>query len=246
MAALTYVQSRVRLKVLYGSSVSFVLQQRNTIISGSMPPAEIIKHLTEHGCPDLTDKLNSFLLSGQPVSHGGFGNVYLERLRDNTEVAIKALRVPFDNDDEADKLPKATRELYIWSKCRHRNVLPLLGLVVFKGQIRMVSKWVENGSLPSYLRKHPDTDRCNMSLKICYGVAYLHRTGVVSIPPVALVMLLVLTYKQVHGDLKGDNVLVSKEGVPMITDFGNAVLEQGSMQFTETTKQSGFTPRWTV
>ncbi|KAG8782371.1 hypothetical protein FRC12_020904 [Ceratobasidium sp. 428] len=89
----------------------------------------------------------------------------------------------------------------------------------------MVSPWAENGSLPSYLEKYPDTDRCNM---ICNGVAYLHQNGVI------------------HGDLKGNNVLVSDQGVPVITDFGNAVLEQGTMQFTETVKQGGFTPRWTA
>ncbi|KAG8791731.1 hypothetical protein FRC12_008263 [Ceratobasidium sp. 428] len=92
----------------------------------------------------------------------------------------------------------------------------------------MVSLWAENGSLPSYLEKHPDTNRFDMSTQICHGVAYLHRTGVI------------------HGDLKGNNVLVSEQGVPVITDFGNAILEQGTMQFTETMKQNGFTPRWTA
>ncbi|KAG9124187.1 hypothetical protein FRC07_012502, partial [Ceratobasidium sp. 392] len=66
------------------------------------------------------------------------------------------------------------------------------------------------------------------SAQICNGVMHLHQTGVI------------------HGDLKGNNVLVSEEGVPMITDFGNAVLEQGTMQFTETVKQDGITPRWTA
>ncbi|KAG8783794.1 hypothetical protein FRC12_019361 [Ceratobasidium sp. 428] len=32
----------------------------------------------------------------------------------------------------------------------------------------------------------------------------------------------------------------------MITDFGNAVLQQGTLQFTETRKALQFTPRWTA
>ncbi|KAG8723998.1 hypothetical protein FRC09_000806 [Ceratobasidium sp. 395] len=172
----------------------------------SEPPAEIIEHLTEHGCRDLTDDLDPSSFSAQPVSHGGYGYVYREKLRDGRQVAIKALRVPLNDDDEADQLPKrAARELYTWSKCQHPNVLPLLGLALFQDQIRMVSSWAENGSLPSYLEEHPGTDRCDMN-----------------------------------------NVLVSDQGVPVITDFGNAVLEQGTMQFTETVKQGGFTPRWTA
>ncbi|KAG9125982.1 hypothetical protein FRC07_005362 [Ceratobasidium sp. 392] len=200
-----------------------------TSSSGNVPLDQIIAHLTEHGCRDLTSALDHSSLSVQPVSHGGYGSVYREKLSSGTQVAIKALRVPFGNDDEPDKLPKrAARELYIWSKCQHVNVLPLLGLVLLQGQIRMVSLWMENGSLPDYLNKHPELDRCDMSAQICDGVMYLHHTGII------------------HGDLKGNNVLVSEEGAPVITDFGNAVLERGTMQFTETMKLSGFTPRWTA
>ncbi|KAG8766045.1 hypothetical protein FRC12_007116 [Ceratobasidium sp. 428] len=202
-------------------------------------PAEIISHLTRRGCQNLTYDLDSSSFSAHPVSQGGYGSVYREKLLDGRRVAIKALRVSLDDDDEADKLPKrAARELYAWSKCQHRNVLPLLGLVLYQGQIRMVSLWVENGSLPSYLNKHPDVDRCYMpssahllygqSTQICDGVAYLHDTGVI------------------HGDLKGNNVLVSEKGVPMITDFGNAILEHSTMQFAETKKLAGCTIQWTV
>ncbi|KAG8687338.1 hypothetical protein FRC08_012043, partial [Ceratobasidium sp. 394] len=92
----------------------------------------------------------------------------------------------------------------------------------------MVTLWMENGSLPTYLNRHFDIDRCNMSVHVCKGLVYLHSTGLV------------------HGDLKGQNVLVSDQGVPMITDFGNAVLQQGTLQFTETMNAPQFTPRWTA
>ncbi|KAG8698679.1 hypothetical protein FRC08_005768, partial [Ceratobasidium sp. 394] len=198
-------------------------------ISSNTPPAEIIEHLTEHGCADLTSDLDPSSFSIQPVERGGFGFVYREKLRDGRQVAIKALRVSLDADDEADKLPKrAARELYTWSKCQHPNVLPLLGLAQVQDQIRMVSLWMENGSLPSYLAKHPSLNRCDMAIHVCNGLEYLHDTGII------------------HGDLKGNNVLVSRKGIPMITDFGNAILHQGTLQFTETAKQSGFAPRWTA
>ncbi|KAG8745040.1 hypothetical protein FRC10_009014 [Ceratobasidium sp. 414] len=169
-------------------------------------------HLTEHGCADLTLNLDPRSSSNTlPIAQGGFGFVYSEKLRDGRQVAIKALRVSFNADDAADKFPKrAARELYTWSRCKHPNVLPLLGLAKFQDQIRMVSLWMENGSLPSYLDKYPDLSRCDMVRDL-------------ALP---------------------NNVLVSNDGVPMITDFGNAVLQQGTLQFTETVKQGGFTPRW--
>ncbi|KAG8742884.1 hypothetical protein FRC10_000804 [Ceratobasidium sp. 414] len=132
------------------TSYSMPLLQRQTVtISSSTPPDQIIRHLTGHGCIDLTHDLDPPSSSGQPTAYGGFGLVYNEKLRDGRRVAIKALRVSLNTDDEADKLPK-------------------------------------------------------------------------------------------------NNVLVSNEGVPMITDFGNAILQQGTLQFTETAKQSGFAPRWTA
>ncbi|KAG9091676.1 hypothetical protein FS749_016360 [Ceratobasidium sp. UAMH 11750] len=190
---------------------------------------EIILHLTEHGCANLTGNLNPASPNPQPIAHGGFGSVYREELHDGRKVAVKALRVSLDDDDESGKLPKrAARELYTWSRCQHPNVLPLLGLAKFQDQIRMVSLWMENGNLPSYLDKHPELSRCDMSVHMCNGLEYLHRMGVI------------------HGDFKGNNVLVSDDGIPIITDFGNAVLQQGTLQFTETIKQNGFTPQWTV
>ncbi|KAG8735757.1 hypothetical protein FRC10_010175 [Ceratobasidium sp. 414] len=202
-------------------------------------------HLTEHGCEDLTRHLDPPSSNNQPTAHGGFGFVYNEKLRDGRRVAIKALRVPLNADDEVGKFPKrAARELCTWSKCSHPNVLPLLGLAKFQNQIRMVSLWMENGSLPSYLDAHPDISRCSMGVHVCNGLEYLHRARVVSISLVFEILDLIL--QQTHGDLKGNNVLVSSEGVPMITDFGNAVLQQGTLQFTETVKQNGFTIRWTA
>ncbi|KAG8742889.1 hypothetical protein FRC10_000809 [Ceratobasidium sp. 414] len=111
----------------------------------------------------MTSQLAPLSHNAQPVSRGGFGDVYRGELRDKRMVAIKVLRVPLDPEDQLDKIPKrAARELYAWSKCDHPNVLPLLGLAVFQEQIRMISLWLGNGSLPSYLDKHPDLDRCKM------------------------------------------------------------------------------------
>ncbi|KAG8735275.1 hypothetical protein FRC10_010805, partial [Ceratobasidium sp. 414] len=143
------------------------------------PLHEIILHLTSSGCQNLTSQISPGSSSAHPVSRGGFGDVYRGALRDKRNVAIKALRVPLDPDDELDKIPKVTkrvlhlqtiltllqraaRELYTWSRCDHPNVLPLLGLAEFQGQIRMVSLWLENGSLPHFLDAHPDIDRCSM------------------------------------------------------------------------------------
>ncbi|KAF8593561.1 kinase-like protein, partial [Ceratobasidium sp. AG-I] len=123
-------------------------------------------------------------------------------------------------------MQNAARELHTWSKCQHPNVLKLLGLVQFRDQIGMVSLWVENGNLLQYLGQHPSVNRCRMSPGICEGLLYLHNR------------------KIIHGDLKGLNVLVDDDEIPLITDFGNALLQQDTLQFTATTAKHNMSPRW--
>ncbi|CAE6417600.1 unnamed protein product [Rhizoctonia solani] len=122
----------------------------------------------------------------------------------------------------------AARELHTWGKCIHPNVLQLYGLVVFRGRIGMVSPWMGRGSLPHYLERTPGVDRCHLCAQIGDGLSYLHHIGII------------------HGDLKGANVLVSDDGSPVLTDFGNSMYLDKSMKFTETTSSSSLTVRWSA
>ncbi|KAF8603988.1 kinase-like protein [Ceratobasidium sp. AG-I] len=63
-------------------------------------------------------------------------------------------------------------------------------------------------------------------MQVADGLAYLHSCGVV------------------HGDLKGANVLLSDDGSPLLTDFGNAILQERTLQFTCTTARTSLSPRW--
>lgn len=56
------------------------------------------------------------------------------------------------------------REVRVWSKLTHENILPLLGIWenfnvcgIHNGTLGLVSPWSEKGTLQSYLRKNPDT-----------------------------------------------------------------------------------------
>ena len=42
------------------------------------------------------------------------------------------------------------------------------------------------------------------------------------------------------------NVLISDDGTPVLTDFGNAVLQQSTLQFTTTTMKYNISARWAV
>ena len=49
--------------------------------------------------------------------------------------------------------------MYIWSKLQNPNVQALLGVVVFQGELGVVSPWMKFGDLDQYLKDHADLDR---------------------------------------------------------------------------------------
>ncbi|CAE6446413.1 unnamed protein product [Rhizoctonia solani] len=196
-------------------------------INGAMPVSEILMHLTNHGCQDVTSQLDTRNSSRTPVSTGGFGDVYLGCLRSGPRVGVKCLRLLIGSDHIGKKqLRRAAHELYVWSKCNHQNVLSLIGVAEYQGCIAMISPWMENGNLSWFLPRHPEVNRGDMCFQIADGVTYLHKEGVV------------------HGDIKGLNILVSVDHIPMITDFGNAAVNDYTLEFAKTTSAPNSTLRW--
>ncbi|KAG8685390.1 hypothetical protein FRC11_010664, partial [Ceratobasidium sp. 423] len=164
-----------------------------------------------------------------PVYDSRFTNVHRAFLRDDTKVAVKKVRPGSDysGGDLAGRYQKRlARELYTWAQCDHRNVWPLMGLADLEGQLAIVSVWADHGNLVQYLNNTPGADRCELSLGITTGLAYLHRNGIV------------------HGDLKGLNVLISANRVPMLCDFGSSVIEGATLQFADSRSGIGNTLRW--
>ncbi|QRV92203.1 Tyrosine kinase family catalytic domain protein [Ceratobasidium sp. AG-Ba] len=192
-----------------------------------MTLADVVSSLRLRGCTDMTGQLDVPTCGEYPVSSGGFGDIYRCKLTNGVDVAVKTVRLYVGSSDQDKKqLKHAAQELYAWSKCKHPNVQPLLGLAMFRGQIGMVAEWESNGSMPEYIEKHTDVDRCVMSLRIAEGLSYLHSSGVI------------------HGDLKGANVLVSRDGIPRLADFGNAKLQEYTMKFTKTSTKETVSSRW--
>ncbi|KDN38528.1 hypothetical protein RSAG8_09417, partial [Rhizoctonia solani AG-8 WAC10335] len=201
----------------------------SNIITSSMPCDEIVAVLAAHGCDDLTASVDESACSRYPIASGGLGDVFSGRLRDGTSVAIKTIRANYEPGQEARMYQKrAAREIYTWSKCKHPNIVHLIGLAVFHDCLAMISRWEMNGNLLQYLLWHPFADRCCLSASICAGLAYLHDNDIV------------------HGDLKGGNVLISQDGTPMLMDFGNAILQDATLQFTQTNTGPSFSLRWTA
>ncbi|CAE6535718.1 unnamed protein product [Rhizoctonia solani] len=184
--------------------------------------------LIDHGCEDLTSLIDIEKYSACRVAEGGFGDIWKGQLYDGTFVAVKVLRCALVVCTESEKkgLKRMMREIYAWSKLDHENAHKLLGVTMFQGRMGMVSEWMQNGNLRTYLAENPDLDHYKLCTQIATGVEYIH------------------SIDMVHGDLKASNILVSADGVAKLTDFDYSLISDLSLLFTETTRVGGGTIRW--
>ncbi|KIJ07581.1 hypothetical protein PAXINDRAFT_19238 [Paxillus involutus ATCC 200175] len=172
-----------------------------------------------------------------PVASGSYGDVYRATFRvrrRSLDVAVKAIRTySVDDGDCAQKKKRFRREIRVWLTLHHINVLPLFGTTMGFGRFpAMVSPWLENGPLTTYLERRTDTlttvERLVLVGDVAMGLQYLHSKSVV------------------HGDLSGSNVLICANGRACIADFGRSTLLTALESTTATTSPAGGTLRWTA
>lgn len=115
-------------------------------------------------------------ISPKPVGRGGFGDVHsgtlvcgalvaVKFLKDSGRATGKALKVrigPNASIRLLTCLKHAARESYTWSKCNHPNIVSFLGFTSVGGRIAMLSPWMQHGTLPEYLAKNPQANRCQL------------------------------------------------------------------------------------
>ncbi|KAN0081687.1 Protein kinase-like domain containing protein [Tylopilus felleus] len=184
---------------------NIVAWSRSTFISGTFPPP-----------PYLTPYI--FKINDQYIAGGGYGDVYKCRYENDgspKEVAVKAFRFRLAIDEDAsDKSVKMLRrELGIWRRLDHRNVVPFLGIAYrfgMEGTMSLVSLWMPNESLHCFLAKNDLNlrlrHRLQFLLDIANGLHYLH------------------SFPVVHGDLTSNNVLLDPDYTARLVDFGYSSL----------------------
>ncbi|KAH6890219.1 kinase-like domain-containing protein, partial [Coprinopsis sp. MPI-PUGE-AT-0042] len=145
--------------------------------------------------------------SGTAITAGAFGDVWRGVLRGQS-VAMKVMRT-IKRPEEI--LRNCSKEAVVWSQLRHPNVLPFYGIYYWTPhssmalqRMALLSPWLDAGNAVDYLRHHLDVDKESLILDIAQGLNYLH-----AFQPAI-----------VHGDLKGNNILINSEGRACLADFG--------------------------
>jgi len=114
--------------------------------------------------------------TGIQIGSGGFADVW-QGTYSGMSVAVKRLRV--GENDDLTKLYKVCgvnpsgmsaeehaqrfcKEVVIWKRLSHPNVLPLLGISTNGNALRMISKLMNHGNITAYLRAQPSANRLQL------------------------------------------------------------------------------------
>ncbi len=163
---------------------------------------------------------------------GGMSSIYLARLRDDTRVVLKELRVPLDSDlDIAEKVHEMfAREARILSSLDHPCIVRVLDHFVEKGQDYMVLEYLPGLTLRQHVQMHgpfSSRDVIKIGMSLAKIVQYLHEFS----PPI------------LHRDLTPDNLILKEpEKDLVLVDFGAANEFIGEFTGTLVGKQSYIPP----
>ncbi len=139
------------------------------------------------------------------VNRGGMASVY--QARDGETGEIVALKVPFmQYESDPEFLSRFQREEHIGLTLEHPGIVSLVPAPE-KSRPYIVMEYLEGETLAARLHEEKrlsEGEAVRIASRICEGLEYLHRKGVV------------------HRDLKPENVMLCNDGSIRILDFGIA------------------------
>jgi serine/threonine-protein kinase len=166
----------------------------------------------------MQDPLIGLTLGGcrleELIGRGGMGSVYkARRISLDRPVAVKLLASTLESDPEY--VERFMREARAAASLDHPHVVPVIDVGEENGQHYLVMPFVEGENLEAILARQgflPMAEAVRIARQVAEGLSALHARGIV------------------HRDIKPANILVGKDGLVRITDFGlarNVRLQKG-------------------
>ncbi|PUU84361.1 hypothetical protein B9Z19DRAFT_4627 [Tuber borchii] len=147
---------------------------------------------------------------GDCLGKGAFGSVYRALNWGTGEtVAVKQIRL---TDLPKSELRVIMLEIDLLKNLNHPNIVQYHGFVKTADSLYIILEYCENGSLHSICKnfgKFPENLVGLYMTQVLHGLLYLHDQGVI------------------HRDIKGANILTTKEGLVKLADFGVATRATG-------------------
>uniref|UniRef100_A0A6Q2ZBV1 receptor protein-tyrosine kinase n=1 Tax=Esox lucius TaxID=8010 RepID=A0A6Q2ZBV1_ESOLU len=168
------------------------------------------------------------------IGAGEFGEVYKGRLKPTGKrelyVAIKTLKAGYVEKQRRDFLSEAS----IMGQFDHPNIIRLEGVVTKSRPVMIITEFMENGALDSFLRQNDGQFTVIQLVGMMRGIA------------AGMMYLAEMNY--VHRDLAARNILVNSNLVCKVSDFGlSRYLQDDTSDPTYTSSLGGKIPvRWTA
>ncbi|KAG7997649.1 hypothetical protein I3843_01G220500 [Carya illinoinensis] len=158
------------------------------------------------------------------IGQGGFGNVYLGKLKDEIQVAVKFLS---PSSKQGYKEFRAEAQLLM--VVHHRNLVTLVGYCDDGENKALVYEYMANGNLQQHLSvTNPNVltwnERLCIAVDAAHGLEYLHNGCK---PPI------------IHRDLKPSNILLNEYMQAKIADFGLSRAFTTESDFHVSTRPAG-------
>uniref|UniRef100_A0AAY4AHN2 receptor protein-tyrosine kinase n=1 Tax=Denticeps clupeoides TaxID=299321 RepID=A0AAY4AHN2_9TELE len=166
------------------------------------------------------------------IGAGEFGEVCCGPLRlpgkREYPVAIKTLKAGYTDKQRRDFLGEAS----IMGQFDHPNIIHLEGVVTKSKPVMIITEYMENGSLDTFLKKNDGQftviQLVGMLRGIASGMRYLSDMG------------------YVHRDLAARNILVNSNLVCKVSDFGLSRVLEDDPEAAYTTRGGKIPIRWTA
>uniref|UniRef100_A0A4W6GB18 receptor protein-tyrosine kinase n=1 Tax=Lates calcarifer TaxID=8187 RepID=A0A4W6GB18_LATCA len=174
----------------------------------------------------------SFISIERIIGAGEFGEVCSGPLRlpgkREIQVAIKTLKAGYTEQQRRDFLWEAS----IMGQFNHPNIIRLEGVVTKSKPVMIITEYMENGSLDTFLKKNDGQftviQLVGMLRGIASGMRYLSDMG------------------YVHRDLAARNILVNSNLVCKVSDFGLSRVLEDDPEAAYTTRGGKIPIRWTA
>ncbi|KAL3655705.1 hypothetical protein CASFOL_000101 [Castilleja foliolosa] len=182
------------------------------IASTSQSNANKVHNMQDPVLDGVAEILWEDLQIDERIGIGSYGEVYRGEWN-GTEVAVKKF---MKQDISGAALEQFKCEIEIMLRLRHPNVVLLMGAVMQPPNMSILTEFLPRGSLYKLLHRPSiridERRRIKMALDVAKGMNYLHSSH-----PVI-----------VHRDLKTPNLLVDKNWVVKVCDFGMSRLQHNT------------------
>jgi len=132
-----------------------------------------------------------------------------------------------------DRKGSLMTEINLLKNLEHRKIVKYIDSIQTEDHLNIVLEYVENGSLDSMIKKFgkiPETLVAIYVQQVLQGLEYLHSAGVI------------------HRDIKGGNILTTKDGEVKLADFSVSMMLNQEQSNSMQNKNMSFagTPYWSA